>query len=106
MEEIYLFKWRITEKRVKQQYSTYTDVLYNIVYECSGELRQTDSITGVENIVTAGIDQMIDLPIDNIENFIPLVNVTDDIIFTWLENLGINKTTIENQLKIVLQAKL
>lgn len=104
--ETYLFKWRITEKHVETEYQGFSDVIYKVGYECSGTLIVVDPTTEIEQYFTEDITGIMDISFVPSGNFVPLTQVDDDAIFSWLTSLGLNKSEIEQQIRDNLSARL
>lgn len=104
--KFYEFTWRITEKQVYQSYQGYSDVIYYVGWDCLGELRDYNPDTDTDTWYSATTTGGMNIPFNPSTNYITLGNVTDDDIFDWLINNGLDRVGIETDLKQKLDAMI
>lgn len=104
--KFYEFTWRITEKRVHQEYQGYSDVIYYIGYDCLCDLRVYDPVADTESWYSSTTEGGMNLEFTPSETFLSLPSVGDDTIFEWLISNGLDRIKIEDDLRAKVDSLL
>lgn len=95
--DVFDFKWRIASKSVNPNINGYTDVIYFVSYDCWASLSRIEG--DIETNYYSSYENSQEIYFTDSYSFIPLISVTDDDIFQWLTNYGLNQQSIEDDLR-------